>query len=714
MIDDAIVVAGRSSAVYVAHASHNRAVLAAGRGDPTAALGHFDEALELWDAANLVPAEHYLEKAETFLALRLLPEADAAVGAALRDLDGRPGAALLFAEGLLLAADIANSRGDGARAVELNQRAAETFAAQNRPGWWALAEHGAIAARLANGAAATSDRAQMVRVEERLAQSGHNAAQVAAALTSARLARKSGDTTAARDAFRRSADLGRQGSALQRIQSWVAETELADMDGDGRRVSSSARAGLRTLDNYRSTFDAVELRAQAAGYGEGLGALGLNWATRTNRPERVWSWLERTRAAALVESPPLGDDHQTEVALGKLRATTALIAELEPDGSGIVEAQRDLAQAERELRTISWKRSRTQHDRAAGSEPTLGESPTTTTLERIQADLGTAGLVQYGIVDGTVLAVVVTDKRRSLLPLGPSDGTAKAGREMAFALRRLGRSSTPASADAASTAANAALGDLDDLLAGSPLQRALFSCQDVVIVPPSDMIGLPWASMGAFADRPVAVAPSATAWWVTTSRRPPVGSQVVALAGPRLQHAADEVRSVAAIHPNARSLVGADASGQALLDHVGGVVGGVGDVGTVHVAAHGRLRRDSPTFSSFELEDGPFTVHDVRRLPTAIQRWVLASCDLGSSGNLPGSDLEGIVAALFGAGAGAVVAAAVEVPDESTTKLMVALHQHLASGESTAPALYHARHELDPTDPNQRAVQMAFTCFGAG
>ncbi|MGI9612973.1 MAG: CHAT domain-containing protein [Acidimicrobiales bacterium] len=706
MIDEAVVVAADASDVYVAHAAHNRAVLAAERGDPATALADFDRALELWDAANLLRAEHYLEKAETFLALRLLAEADAAVTAALHDLAGRPGAALLLAEGLLLAAVIADNRGDGERSIELNERAAATFAEQDRTGWWAIAEHAAVTTRLAGGLATVDDHAQLGLVEQALAGSGHANARAAAALTAARLARDLGKRAEAEASYRRCAAIGRKGSALQRIQGWVAQAELADMKRDGRRASSAARAGLRTLDDYRSAFDAVELRARAANYGEGLAMIGLRWADRSRRPQRVWSWLERTRAAALVDSPPSADDDETEVALARLRATTAQLAELGADGTGIVEAQRDLARAEHALRALSWKRTRDHDGRSRdGSEPTLGRSPTAATLKRIQSDLGSTGLVQYGVVDGAVIAVVVTSERRALVRLGQADDQAAAARDVAFALRRLGRSRTPASSDASVTAVDAALDRLDGCLTSPHLGRLLDRCSEVVVVPPSAMMSTPWANLSTYADRPTSVAPSATAWWVTARRRPAADSRLIALAGPRLVHAADEVRSVAAVHSDGQAVVGPDSTSTVLTDSAA-------TVGTVHIAAHGRLRQDSPTFSSFELADGPFTVHDMRRLPSPIRRWVLASCDLGSSGS-SGADLEGIVAALFSAGAGAIVAASVEVPDTSTTKLMVGLHRRLAEGVSMPVALHGARQGLDPTNPGERIVQLAFTCFGA-
>ena len=380
------------------------------------------------------------------------------------------------------------------------------------------------------------------------------------------------------------------------------------------------------------------------------------------------------------------------------------VSELAPGDPAIVDAQRELARAEHELRALAWKRSRAGHDGPDGSEPTLGLSPTSATLERIQQDLGTTGLVQYGIVDGANLAVVVTQRRRWFVPLSDDDASS-AAREASFAVRRLGRSRSAASADAAAAAAEAALGRLDRLSTNDRLRSALQDCSDVVVVPPSDMVGIPWASMPTYAERPVTVSPSATAWWVTARRRPPVGSATLAMAGPNLDHAAAEARRVAGTYLSARALVGPQATSAELTQQVG-------DVGTVHIAAHGHLRADSPTFSAFDLADGPFTVQDIRHLPSPVRRWVLASCDLGSSGAVSGPDLEGIVAALFSSGAGAIVAAVVEVPDRATTGLMVALHARLAAGDTTAHALHRARRELDVDDPASRAVAMAFTCFG--
>ncbi len=707
MIDAAIDVAKRSSAVYVAHAAHNRAVLTAERGNPTRALHYFDEALELWNAADLVPAEHYLEKAETLLALRLLDEADAAVNDALEALTGRDGAVLLLAEGLLLAAAVAGERGHTDRAIELNERAASIFSAQGRSGWWAVAAHAAIATRLSAGDATPDGRRRLRRVESELARAGHISGQIDTALTSARLARRLGDTRAAARAYTKCAELSTRQAALQRLQGWVAATESADMYRNGRGVSSAARAGLKTLDDYRATFDAIELRARAVSYGEAMAQTGLRWAAATGRPEHVWFWLERTRAAALIEPGRPDTDEQAQAALGRLRAAATRVAELEPGDVAGPAAQRDLARAENALRAVAWKRERPSQARAAVAVPTLGQSPTHATLERLRTDLGPVGLVQYGVADGQVIAVTVTPSRRAFIPLGSHDDIAAATRQLAFALRRLGRSRNGGEVSAVTDLADAALDRLDRLLVSRRLRAEVDGCEQLVVVPPSDMIGIPWASFPTFSSRDLTVAPSATAWWVTAMGRQAVTGRTVAFAGPNLDHAADEAREVAAAYPDGAAFVNEAATSTAFAEQVDGA-------GTVHVAAHGHLRSDSPTFSSFQLADGPFTVHDIQRVPTPPRRWVLAACDLGSPGHLSGQDLEGIVAALLGGGAGAVVAAVLPVPDTSTPKLMVALHARLAEGVPMAQALREARRELDPHHPLDRLTQVAFTCFGAG
>jgi CHAT domain-containing protein len=181
----------------------------------------------------------------------------------------------------------------------------------------------------------------------------------------------------------------------------------------------------------------------------------------------------------------------------------------------------------------------------------------------------------------------------------------------------------------------------------------------------------------------------------------------VSVAGPGLDAATAEAEAVAALHTGSRLLLPTEATSPSFLGLASGAK-------VVHLACHGTLRSDSPTFSAFRMTDGPLTVHDLESLSEPAHLWILAACDLGSPGRLAGPDLEGVLAALLAGGAGGVVAAVVPIPDAATTPLMVDLHRGLADGDSLAGALRTARLAADPNDPAAFVTATAFGCYGGG
>jgi CHAT domain-containing protein len=105
--------------------------------------------------------------------------------------------------------------------------------------------------------------------------------------------------------------------------------------------------------------------------------------------------------------------------------------------------------------------------------------------------------------------------------------------------------------------------------------------------------------------------------------------------------------------------------------------------------------------------------------------FVLAACDTGLAG--PGVGVDGRAGAggasgdplgfpsvLLQRGVRAVVAAMIPAPDAASSSLMVALHDELIAGRSTAEALAAARARADVTAPEGLAASLAFTCFGGG
>ena len=147
---------------------------------------------------------------------------------------------------------------------------------------------------------------------------------------------------------------------------------------------------------------------------------------------------------------------------------------------------------------------------------------------------------------------------------------------------------------------------------------------------------------------------------------------------------------------------------------VAGTVEALAGAGLAHLACHGRLRADNPSFSALELVDGQLTVHELDRRGIAPRRVVLAACDSAADVSLAGDELLGFVSALLARGTAGLVASVVEVGDVEAVDLMRGLHERLGRGASMAAGLHAARAALDPADPRQFVNWCAFTAYGAG
>lgn len=132
-----------------------------------------------------------------------------------------------------------------------------------------------------------------------------------------------------------------------------------------------------------------------------------------------------------------------------------------------------------------------------------------------------------------------------------------------------------------------------------------------------------------------------------------------------------------------------------------------------HIACHGRIRVDNPTFSSLLFCDGPLTLHELASKSGALHRIVLAACDSGVQVSYPGDETLGFVSALLAGGAAGLVASSVLVSDLDAVPLMRGLHQQVVRGATLADALHASRAELDLDDRGQFASWCAFNAYGA-
>jgi hypothetical protein len=220
-----------------------------------------------------------------------------------------------------------------------------------------------------------------------------------------------------------------------------------------------------------------------------------------------------------------------------------------------------------------------------------------------------------------------------------------------------------------------------------------------VVVPPGRLAALPWAGLPSLTGQPLTIAHSATAWLQAHVRFRNRSGPVVAVAGPGLGRADQEVTDVAQHWPGCETLTGAEVTGEAFLSAIDGAQ-------LVHVAAHGRHERESPLFSSINLVDGPVVGYDLDRIAEPPQQVVLSACELGQATVRPGDEALGLTRALLHSGTSTIISGVAKVSDEGAADLMVDYHRRLAAGAAPAYALADALQAT--TEP------IPFGCFGAG
>src|SRR5829696_6461815 len=569
---------GPAAAAFVA-AGRAWATVRAGR--LTEGLALYDEAAARWRAAGIPTAELFAEYADALADLRLIPEATREARRAVAALDEH-GFDLIAAETQLRLARLTLAADNAPSAAMQAEHVAARLRGHGRSHWAARARLVAVEARRAAGATTPADLTVARRGARTLESGGFIGEAVDAHLLVGRVAQDLGRDGAAKASWRRAHSLARDGPLLTRLRGRLAAALAAD--GDGRAVIAHATAGLNDLDRHRAALTSPELRALASGHGAELGRVGLRAVAARGRPADVFAWMERTRAAATAVVDP-ADLEGIEQELGHLRAVQSELAAARRDGSASVRALLEQqAGLEERIRRATWTRRR---DRVVTGEHR--------SMTAIRGALGARVLVEYDVLDGRVLAVVLDGRNARLVELADAAAVATEAEALLFALHRLARAGgSSASTAAARIGADAARDALARMVV-EPL--GLDPAREVVVVPVGMLQRLPWAALH---EGPVAVAPSARAW-ATSAERPARAGTVVLLAGPELPGAIDEVAILARIHPGAVVLTPPSTT-------VADATVALSDAGLVHLACHGSVRADNPLFSSLLVSDEPLTV----------------------------------------------------------------------------------------------------------
>lgn len=111
----------------------------------------------------------------------------------------------------------------------------------------------------------------------------------------------------------------------------------------------------------------------------------------------------------------------------------------------------------------------------------------------------------------------------------------------------------------------------------------------------------------------------------------------------------------------------------------------------LHIATHGRFRRDNPWFSAIHFGDGYLNLYDIYELRIAAHLVVLSGCSTGSSVVLGGDESVGLARGLLHAGATSAVLSLWDVNDASTALFMKHFYGGLAAGIETQTALQAAQ-----------------------
>jgi tetratricopeptide (TPR) repeat protein len=661
--------------VLGAMAAHNLGFAEGREGRLAEALLALDRAEERYrqlpSAPRQLPVLH-TDRAEVMLLAGLSEDARVEAQAAVDGLRASHNVADLH-EARLLLARACLATGDADEAKRHAAAAARGLRVTQRPQWARLALYVGLQAELE---ALTDPGRAPIRLLDRcrriavlLARSGWPVEARDLRAWAARLATVHGDLPRAREELRAAQAIRARGAAAHRANYWVACAGASVAEGDTARARRALRDGIAELQRQGNvSAGAIEVRTASARFTGELTQLGVDLALRTRRGLDVLRWAERQRASALgfsaVPAAANGDDYAS------LRGPVA-------------------GDTERHVRQQSL-RARREPDRL----PPLAVGD----LRHRLADTVLVELVQSA---GVLHAVVLTASSCRLHEIGPVRTATTTNDFVLFALRRLAIRRGERAVSALASLHQAAK-ELDDLLFGSLDLPA----GPVVVVPTGALHQVPWAALPTLAGRDLTVAPSAAVWSRAAGVSHHHQPRMLFVAGPGLPGAAAEVQQLAGQYRDATVLTGDRAT-------VAAALAAMEEADFVQIAAHGRFRADSPMFSHVTLADGPLTVYDLERLRSAPEVVTLSACEAASSRVYLGDEILGTASVLLGLGVRTVVAPLVEVPDEATTRLMLAMHGHLSAGQPCHRALRLAATELAGGGPLEQMAAAAFMAIGA-
>ena len=662
----------------LAGTDHNLGLIASYRGDIPEALRRLTASDEIHMRQTGEQLPRHVSRCEVLLSAGLFHEAYELAKKIARGARQR-GRADDEADALLVAARAGLLSGEVNQAIDLASRAKKAFSAQQRFARAPQADLVSIEARTVRDGSSQDLYVECLSSYRALGKAGLPVAAERARILAAQMAVELGDLTTAGDLLENERSYAVPVEI--RIQDRLATAKLRMARGDGRGAAAAALSGLHALEVYRSGIGASDVRVGMDRLGRDLAEVGLSLAVSSGRPRRIFRWIERTKARALLYPPVVpGKDHPSHEALVELRRLTAELRASPDDGRDgrLLRRQRHLQE---ELR------------RRARLEQADGPVRKSFSLDRLTTELGDSKLLELGIVAGQLVGVTIESGRFRFHQIGEASKIEKEAARLRSHLRRttrLNRGSSSAR-EAVGLFARAVLGGID--FEGGP----------VVVVPPGSLMAVPWAVLPPLVGCSVTVAPSAELW-LEAHEREASSSRVVLAAGPDLEHAEAEITELLALHPEAVVVAGDGQLGSFSAEARG--------AGLVHAACHASFVPENPMFSSLHLHDGDLNVYDMERIGEPPDLMILSACDSGFSETRPGEEITGLAAALLSMGSRSVVASVGLVPDSAATRsLMVSFHRGLVDGLPPSQALSAAQANFIDDEAGYLAAA-SFICVG--
>ncbi|MBB4933066.1 tetratricopeptide (TPR) repeat protein [Lipingzhangella halophila] len=450
---------------------------------------------------------------------------------------------------------------------------------------------------------------------------------------------------------------------------------LRALAGHDHRGAHRALLSAPSRPGPPATTPHLELQAHAHTQEREVANAGTEIALRAGDTATALHWIEYGRA--LSPLPERCRDASWTRLLERCRAAHARAS------AGDDDALDELRRLAPQLGGAQWHR--------ACARPGAPSAPHAPATAELAAALGDRAFVCFARTHREAVGITLVDGVARAHPLGPPADIADAAAKLLLAAR-----SAPFGPAARGSGVAGPAAHLERLLV-APVAAAVGS-RPLVIAPAPYAQDLPWGMLEGLSGRAVTVVPSGRAW-LDCRRRAAASDQgtrkMLLAAGPGLDGAAAEVRSLRQRYPDSTVLVGPEA-------RVPDVLGELDHCGVAHLSAHGYAPAGTPMLSGLTLADGPLFAYDLERLSRTPALTVLSSCWGGRSQAAPGGFPLGLGTALLAAGGATVVAGVLPVSDHKTAAVMAGFHDALAAGAPPAQAV--ATH----------LAGSGFVCFGAG